>query len=165
MVALTAFPLCCGADILNAFGTGGATVDPNGNAGFKVDASGMNYLRDSDGKHIPLTFADKFAADLAKRRKVYPNRMYCCILNQQQYDAHNNGWPKLLKETGFEFVRRWSNSNHDGSYGGNSEAGRVHANYLFVLCTDDKGKCKDFSEPPKGWETLPVRAVETKAAA
>jgi len=170
MVTLSAFPLCCGASILNNFGTGSSTVDPNGVSGYKTD--GVNYVRDEKGNLITVTYADKFKADLARLRLQFPNRMYCCILNQAQYDAHNKGWPKLLKEVGFEFVRSWSNSNHDGShsYGGEGpQATRRHPNYLFVLCTDDKGTCKDFTQPPKGWDELPVgvqpATAEIKVAA
>lgn len=173
MVSLTGFLNCCGADILQGFASGtdqSGVQNPEGTHGFKLDATGLNYERDADGNQIPITFRDKFVEEFNKKRKMAPNRMYCCILNQKQYDAHKMGWPKLLKSLGFEFVRSWSNSVHDGSYTYGMEtkegatATKDHSLYLFVLCTDDKGRGKDFTRPPKGWEKLPGEVQLTEVA-
>lgn len=154
MAQLSTFPMCCGASVLCHFDNGAGVQDPFAVSGWKSD--GHNYIRDAKGALIGITYADKFKADLEKLRSSYPNRMYCAILNQRQYDAHDNGWPKLLKEVGFQFVCRWSNSQHDGSFGGKSNSNAEHPNYLFVLCTDGTGSCKDHTRPPTGWAELPT---------
>lgn len=184
MVQLSGYTLCCGADILCGFdgghgtpGNEGGVVDPRAFAGYKTN--GFDYARDANGQQIPLTYADKFKDDFAKKRRAYPNRMYSCILNQRQYDAYNKAWPKLLKEIGFEFVRRWNNSSHDGSSGAYAgqdldvsryQATKEHPNYFFVLCTADRPgnlSLDNFTQPPKGWAELsgpPTAQVELKAA-
>jgi hypothetical protein len=152
LVALQGFTACCGADVLYGFGVGPGVKDPNGISGYKSD--GMNYLRDAEGKQIPITFADKFRADFEKQQRAYPSRAYVAIVNTQQYEAHNQAWPKLMKEMGFEFVRSWYNSVHAGN-------GPL---YMFVLCTDGKGRSEVFTQPPKGWEDLPGGVQTTEVA-
>ena len=146
MPAISGFPACCGAAVITGF-----EEDPSGNAGFKIKIPEYVYEKDKAGNNIPITFYERFEQDLEKQLKTYPGRMFCCILTERQINQTKGSWLPLLKKCGFEFVRRWSNSVHsDREY-----------LYLFVLCTDGKGKCKgDFTQPPKGWADLPGASEE-----
>jgi hypothetical protein len=141
MPAISAFPACCGASILTGFNN-----DPLAPAGFKTDPKTFTYELDGDGKRIPITFKDRFLEELKKYRENYKGFMYSAILTEAQLAVSKGAWKALLKECGFDCVRRWTNSVHN-------DTGFL---YLFVLCTDGKGKCKgDFTQPPKGWDELP----------
>lgn len=141
MPSISAFPACCGAVVITGF-----EEDPSGNAGWKIKLPEYAYEKDEKGNNIPLTFYERFTNDLTKQQQAYPGRMYCCILTERQINQSKGAWLPLLKKSGFEFVRRWSNSVHSDR----------EFLYLFVLCTDEKGKCKnDFTQPPKGWDALP----------
>lgn len=111
------------------------------------------YEKDENGERIAISFRDRFKNDLDAKKKQYPGHMYSCVLTETQLKQTKYAWLPILKENGFEFVRRWTNSVH----------GDREYLYLFVLCTDEKGRCKgDFTQPPKGWAGLPEAQAEEK---
>ena len=104
------------------------------------------YEVDKDGNKIPISFRERFKDELNKYLNSGGGYMYSAILTEAQLNQSNGGWKTLLKEAGFDCVRRWTNKVHN----------EEQFLYLFVLCTDGKGKCKgDFTQPPKGWDELP----------
>ena len=150
--SIQGFPACCGAAIVNGF----FTSDPNTAAGYKLDKSGYGYATDAKGEKIPITFGDKFLADMEMDKKQKRSFMWLAVLNEQQTKQFDGVWLKLLKQAGFVPIRRWFNYNHQ----------EIAPLYLFALVTDYKGKCKGelISAPPKGWDEIPTEAASPLAA-
>lgn len=138
MTALTGFTACCGADVISGF-----EDDPKGSYGGdrRYDPIQGCYVTTPNAR----TFEQVFRESLAKQKTTYKagGRMFCCILTEPQLEK----WGAIIKSEGFEPVRRWTNAGHGDPY----------YLYLFVLCTDEKGRCNgDFTLPPKGWESITV---------
>jgi hypothetical protein len=143
MTTIYGFTGCCGADIFYGFSYDPqADVSPRRN----IDPFTKKYTVTPSGK----TWEQRFLEVLETQKNTYRKggRMFCLILNETQYNSYDQGWPKILKREGFEFVRRWCNANHNDE----------QFLYLFVLCTDFKGSCKgDHTTPPKGWDSIEVK--------
>lgn len=158
-VSFTGYTGCCGSDIVywfssnpdtpaggsasyvqDTFADGRPKTDRYGYPVWKIDPKTGQYVM----KENPSTHAELFEEKLQKQIKQYKNdRLFTCILNQTQYDDFNNGWAKVLKRNGFQFVRRFRNGNHGGTY----------YLYLFALVVNNDEKHKtDITAPPKGWE-------------
>lgn len=139
--AIAGYTACCGSSIVYGF----FTSDPREPSGYKLDNSGWGYAMDKDGNKIPVTFAEKFQADMKREMTAKRSYMWSCILTEQQLKQFDGAWMKILHDTGFVPTHRWCNYNH----------GENQFLHLFVLIADEKGKCKDdFSAPPKGWDKL-----------
>jgi hypothetical protein len=139
--SIQGFPSCCGANIVLGF----FTSDPRTVSGYKLSENGYGYALDKDGERMPLTFADKFIADMEREKNSRRSFAWYAVLNEMQVKSFDGEWTRLLKKVGFQSIRRWCNYNH----------GEREFLYLFALVTDYKGMCKgDFSAPPKGWDNL-----------
>lgn len=169
MVNISGFPGCCGADVLVGF-----SVDPKEARTWKMNPEYVfvpwerggsrpvvdQWLRDENGLRIPEeTELDHFLKSFNAKKKSYPDRLYQAILTTAQCKAYDYAWPKILKELGFEFVRKFNNSVH----------GTSHL-YLFIYAANETGKIKDPLEKPPKWDKLleppkaPAKSSRKKAA-
>lgn len=92
-----------------------------------------------------------------------PNHTFLAIMTASQM-SNTNGkkWLKLLKQTGFEFIRALDNSVYNGpelngpELAGKGSDGNPHPNYLFGLFRNiGRGRIVDPFTPPKAWTDLP----------
>jgi hypothetical protein len=172
MPSLASYSNCCGASILQGFnddpnGVGSNVAYPAlygpvdgyesvvfrekpkrgyyGVESGKLLADWYGYSVDENGKRITKTARESLAEVINSKQRQYPGHLYSCVLTARQIKAYP-AWLELLKEFGFECVRRWTNSVHNDQ----------EFLYFFILCTDGKGKCRgDNSSPPPGWNELP----------
>lgn len=148
MTVLTAFPSCCGCDIISGF-----CLTPETGIEFQKDPEKRDrwgnalYLRDENGQNIPVKTAREGLIELIATKSSWgnqgalPDRGFVCILNEQQIPL----WQATLKELGFVFLFKWNNAVHLQSM-----------NYMFGLAKHNgDDEVAPPLEPPPGWEDLP----------
>lgn len=143
---------CCACDIIQCF-----SGDPNTKASIQmVDGDGGSDL----GKFAGPTNRDIFL----QRLRVgtfgtddMPNHTFLAILTEWQINSANGKkWLKILKETGFEFVRAIDNSVYSGtSLAALSDSAGQNVQYLFMLARNiGSGNVGNPYKPPKAWSNL-----------
>jgi hypothetical protein len=139
---ISGFIGCCGADVIYGFAN-----DPK--TPFGMNANIYNPLtKRYEPNPKAKSYEQAFRDGIANQKRTYKagGRMFCLILNETQAHGYDDAWLKIIKSEGFECVRRWTNANHDDP----------EYLYLFVLCTDEKGRCNgDHTVPPTGWDSIP----------
>lgn len=145
---------CCAVDVIQNF-----KQDPDTKASIQLVCgdSGGALTRGRELAFLGPTLRDIFWNRLRISTfgiSDHPNKAFLAVLEESQ--LHNNPgkkWLALLKEAGFEFIRRIDNSVYTGSaIGGN---GSPHTNYLFGLFRNiGNGLIKDPFTPPKAWTDL-----------
>lgn len=151
---------CCAADIIQNF-----KVDPDEKASMQlVNGDGSQPILNSKnemlfvGKTYREIFESRIRFGTFDKRDM-PNHAFFAILSSSQVNsAIGKKWLAILKENGFEFLRRVNNSvwNVD--------------NFIFVLIRNvGPNKCADMFTPPAAWSKLdsvvpePSSLVDAKA--
>lgn len=140
---------CCACDIIQCF-----TGDP--------DAKASIQMVSGDGGSDLGLFAGPTNRDIFMQRlrvgtfglSDMPNHTFICILTAWQVSSANGKkWLKILKETGFEFVRAISNSVYDGqSLGKLNNSQGNSTQYIFMLARNiGSGNVGNPYKPPKQW--------------
>lgn len=146
---------CCAVDVIQNF-----QQDPDTPASIQLVDGDGGYGLTKDGE---LAFLGPTLRDIFWNRlristfglSDHPNKAFLAVLEESQLH-HDPGrkWLALLKEAGFEFIRRIDNSVYTGSKLGGK--GSPHTNYLFGLFRNiGNGHIKNPFEPPKAWTDLP----------
>lgn len=143
---------CCACDIIQNF-----KVDPAAKASIQV-CSG-----DGGGSlgFIGHTWKDIFLQRLrfgTFSTSQMPNHAFIAILTASQISSgYGKEWMAILKEQGFEFIRRVDNSVYTGQgVGAPTKTGEHTANYVFALFRNAGTQgFKDQFTPPEGWSSLP----------
>jgi len=136
---------CCAADIIQDF-----TCNPDDEASIElVEGDGGTPL----GKFAGKTYRDIFLQRLRYGTfsvRDMPNHAFFVILSQNQIDSSNGKkWLAILKEQGFEFLRKVNNSVWNVN------------NYIFFLCRNvGKNAVDDMFTPPSVWTDLPDTVTE-----
>lgn len=163
---------CCACDIIQNF-----KVDPDAKASIQLSSG-------DGGAGIPDQFLGGTWKDIFLQRLrigtfgggEMPDHAFIAILTGSQVASGvGKKWMAILKETGFEFIRRQDNSVYTGSTVAAApvKADEGHANYIFALFRNvGTGSFKDQFTPPAAWTNLPEVVPEawnndtsTKAAA
>lgn len=159
---------CCAVDIIQNFnkdpqekasiqlvnGDGGqATLLPNKN---KTPAKLEQVFAGPTYKDIFLT---RLRCGTFDARDM-PNHAFIVVLTQNQITTvAGRKWLKILKETGFEFLRTISNSVYSGNSAASAppkEGSGCSVNHVFALFRNvGTGGIYDPYKPPKEWEDLP----------
>lgn len=146
---------CCCFDIIQKF-----DVDPNQKASIQLVSGdggqplGNNFL----GKTYKEIFEYRLRIGTFSMSDM-PNHGFLAVLTHNQLKTPNGeAWLKILKENGFEFIRRVSNSVGGGKTLRTkfSASNDYQSNYLFGLFRNigDKYNTNMF-QPPEGWDDLP----------
>lgn len=149
---------CCACDIIQNF-----KCDPDEKASIQlVNGDGGNPIL-ADGGFV---FAGPTERDIFHQRLRFgtfdkrdmPNHAFIAILTEWQLNTeHGKKWLKILKDTGFEFIRSVSNSVYTGDKVGDFHEGSRgnNKNYIFMLVRNIGvgGDCDSFT-PPSGWEKI-----------
>lgn len=158
---------CCAMDIIQNF-----HVAPDAAASIQLvngDGGNPSYMPSGGGQ---VAFLGKTNKEVFLQRlrigtfdtRDMPNHGFIAILTQDQISGSvGRKWLKVLKETGFEFIRTVSNSVYTGSSIGAS--GNRSKNYVFALFRNvGSGNTKDPFTPPKEWTKLPETVPELWAS-
>lgn len=146
---------CCAVDVIQNF-----KEDPDTPASIQLveGDSGSGITNNGELAFLGPTLRDIFWNRLRISTfgmSDHPNKAFLAVLEESQ--LHNNPgkkWLALLKEAGFEFIRRIDNSVYTGSTLGGK--GSPHTNYLFGLFRNiGNGFIEDPFTPPKAWTDLP----------
>lgn len=154
---------CCAIDIIQDF-----NHNPDAKQSIQlVDGdSGTPLMRDKECLFAGMTYREIFETRLrigTFSTDDMPNHVFIASLTDEQI-AGTNGkkWLKILKESGFEFLRTVANSVYTGANldDGNRDPGEgVH---LFAMFRNiGQGAIKDPFTPPKAWSDLPSVMPET----
>lgn len=86
-----------------------------------------------------------------------PNHAFIAIITANQCNGSvGQAWLKILKETGFEFIRGVANSVYTGAELGTPASAGSSMNYIFGLFRNiGSGSSADQFMPPKAWQDLP----------
>lgn len=151
---------CCAVDVIQNF-----KQDPDTKASIQLveGDGGYGMTKGNELAFLGPTLRDIFWNRLRISTfgmTDHPNKGFLAVLEESQ--LHNDPgkkWLALLKEAGFEFIRRIDNSVYTGSTLGGK--GSPHTNYLFGLFRNiGNGLIKDPFTPPKAWTDLPSVAPE-----
>lgn len=146
---------CCCGDIVQNF-----KVDPDSPASIElVDGDGGHPISD---KFLGMTWKEIFLSRLrigTFGSEDMPNHFFIAVLTQWQIESSlGMKWLKILRETGFEFIRTVNNSVYSGeSLGEPTGDGRnTNDNHVFALFRNiGKEGIRDPYIPPKEWRDLP----------
>lgn len=136
---------CCAADIIQNF-----KVDPDAKASIQLTSGdgGGCLMKDGEMLFAGPTYRDIFHQRLrigTFSSTEMPNHAFFAIMSRSQLFTDNGKkWLSILKEAGFEFLRKVNNSvwNVD--------------NFIFVLIRNaGKNFVSDQFTPPKEWTALP----------
>jgi hypothetical protein len=137
---------CCAFDIIQGF-----DCDPKAKASIQLINGDGAFPITHDGKQVYFgpTNKDIFYSRL-RVGTFYdtdmPNHGFLAVITENQLNyGFGLAWLKILKETGFEFVRAVDNSVYSG----------VRRNYLFALFRNAKDRGLDPFAPPTEWTGLP----------
>lgn len=137
---------CCAGDIIQAF----KTLPDEPASCQSVNGDDAYPERNHEGKDLFFGPTNRELFLQRFRRGTFgcgdmPNHFFLLVLSQDQIDSEiGRAWLPILKELGFEFIRRVNNSVWDVD------------NYMFGLfrnCGPDA--CDDQFTPPKAWVDLP----------
>lgn len=151
---------CCAVDIIQNF-----KQDPDTKASIQLVSGdgGGGLTKGKEYAFLGPTLRDIFWNRLRISTfglQDHPNKAFLAVLEESQ--LHNDPgrkWLALLKEAGFEFIRRLDNSVYTGSSLGGK--GSPHTNYLFGLFRNiGNGYIENPFEPPKAWTDLSGGAPE-----
>lgn len=145
---------CCAVDIIQNF-----KQDPDTPASIQLveGDGGYGMTKNNELAFLGPTLRDIFWNRLRISTfgmSDHPNKAFLAVLEESQLH-HDPGkkWLALLKEAGFEFIRRIDNSVYTGSTLGGK--GSPHTNYLFGLFRNiGNGFIEDPFKPPKAWSDL-----------
>jgi hypothetical protein len=146
---------CCAMDIIQNF-----HLSPTAKASIQLvggDGGQPSYTANGQVAFLGMTNEDIFRQRLrigTFDTRDMPNHGFIAILTQSQISGSvGKAWLKILKETGFEFIRTVSNSVYTGqSLGASDDDAR---NYVFALFRNiGAGNTKDPFTPPKAWTDL-----------
>lgn len=143
---------CCACDVIQCF-----TGDP--------DAKASIQMVEGDGGSDLGVFAGPTNRDIFMQRlrvgtfslSDMPNHTFLAILTAWQVSSANGKkWLKILKETGFEFVRAIDNSVYSGaSLAPLSDDNGSSTQYLFMLARNiGDGNVGNPYKPPSEWAKL-----------
>lgn len=148
---------CCACDIIQNF-----KVDPDAKASIQISSGdGGGGIGD---KFLGGTWKDIFLQRLrfgTFTAAPMPNHAFIAILtNSQILGDIGKKWLAILREQGFEFVRRVDNSVYSGeNVSEGKEPSQVNdnnANFIFMLVRNvGTGSFKDQFTPPEAWTNLP----------
>jgi hypothetical protein len=140
---------CCCADIIQCF-----SGDPDAKASIQmVDGDGCSPMFIQRDGRREQAFAGPTNRDIFMQRirvgtfgiTDMPNHAFFAILTDGQCSSANGKkWLQILKETGFEFLRRVNNS-----------VWNVNNNIFVLIRNCGPNAIKDQFEPPKYWTELP----------
>ena len=146
---------CCAVDIIQNF-----NYHPDNIAAIQIvdGDAGVPCLRDREFLFAGPTYRDIFEARLrigTFNATDKPNHAFLAVLTQEQIDDdYGREWLAILKEHGFEFIRRMDNSVYTGTTLESSYS--PHPNYLFGLFRNISGsRVPDAFLPPTAWTELP----------
>lgn len=151
---------CCACDIIQCF-----TGDPDAKSSIEmVDGDGNSpCLFNKDGKY-ETAYAGPTNRDIFMQRlrvgtfgiTDMPNHTFLAILTEWQINSANGKkWLKILKETGFEFVRAIDNSVYSGKALAplNKTSKGQNVQYLFMLARNiGAGNVGNPYKPPSAWD-------------
>lgn len=145
---------CCAVDIIQNF-----KQDPDTPASIQLveGDSGSGMTKNGELAFLGPTLRDIFWNRLRISTfgmNDHPNKAFLAVLEESQlHNGPGKKWLALLKEAGFEFIRRIDNSVYTGSTLGGK--GSPHTNYLFGLFRNiGNGFIEDPFAPPKAWAEL-----------
>lgn len=143
---------CCACDIIQNF-----NVDPDGKASIQlVDGDGGMSLGQFAGPTYRDIFSQRIRFGTFGTRDM-PNHAFLAIITEDQLAATNGkAWLKILRETGFEFIRTVSNSVYSGAGMLQGAPTNRAMNHIFGLFRNiGNGAVADPFTPPKAWTDLP----------
>jgi hypothetical protein len=145
---------CCAATVIQCF-----KGDPDSPCNSQViNGDGGTPMGD---KFTGLTQREHFLSRLRFGEfstNDMPNHAFFAILTAGQVSgSYGQKWLKILKETGFEFVRSVSNSVYGGpGLAAHSNGSGSSVNHIFMLVRNiGSGNIGDQFTPPKAWTDLP----------
>lgn len=146
---------CCAVDYIQCF-----SVDPDEKASIQmVSGDGGESLGVFAGKTYREIFLTRIRTGTFDSRDM-PNHAFLAVLTGEQLDTKEGlKWLKILKETGFEFIRAIDNSVYSGTSvisSPGAQASFSHPNYLFGLFRNigSTGALEDPYHPPEAWLEL-----------
>lgn len=157
---------CCAMDIIQNF-----HLAPEAKASIQLvngDGGQPSYMAGNKVAFLGMTNEEVFRQRLrigTFDTRDMPNHGFIAILTQNQIQGSiGKKWLKILKETGFEFIRTVSNSVYTGqALGASGDAAR---NYVFALFRNiGSGNTKDPFTPPPEWSALETVVPELNVEA
>lgn len=131
---------------------------------FDPDAKASIELVVGDGGGTTGKFAGPTYRDIFQQRirigtfhtEDMPNHGFLAVMTEEQLSSiHGLAWLKILKESGFEFLRTVDNSVYTGSNLEGSECS-PHPNHVFGMFRNiTNNRIKNPLMPPKIWKDLP----------